>query len=255
MSATSVTFDGNSIQSANVLTNKIQHTDYSRRVLNRERKSQDDGFDLLDNYFSERIIIIRGSIKGSSASDLDSQIDTLKENLGGQEKNLDISFGGSTRRYVATVSDLRIPEEYYHLTVVPYEVEFICQPFGRDTSETNHSNDGITSSPESSSLSISGTASPRPKITITIVSETSMTAIKFENTTTSESITITRSFSAGEVLEIDTENKTVEVDDTEVDFSGVFPEFLPGTNSYTLTITDGGAFEVNLDIDYTSLYL
>ena len=252
--ATNVTYDSFDIQSATVISNKIQHTDYAGRAIQRRRKTRDDGFDILENYFTERIIVIRGVVKGSSESVLDTNIDNLKENLSGEEKNLDIDFGGSTRRYIATVRELRIPEEFYNLTVVPYEVEFVCQPFGRNTSTTNHSDDANTSSPFTGSLNVAGNAAPKPKITLLINSLTSISVIEFKNTTTNESIKITRTFVASDSLVIDTDAKTVKVNGTEVDFSGVFPAFVIDTNNYEVTVT-GSGFNIDLDIDYLPLFL
>lgn len=250
-----VTFNNYDIQSANIISDKIQHTDFPDRAIEVAEKIGLDGFEILDNKFTFRRIVIKGVLVAADANTLDTNIDTLKKNLSGQAQNLDIDYGGSTRRYIATVEKLEIPEEFFNINFVPFFVTFLCQPFGRDTSATTQTTSNITTSPKTSSITINGSANPKPKITATVVSETNMTQIKFRNTTTSEEITIARSFAASDILVIDTDIPKVTVNGAEVDFTGPFPAFVLDSNGWTLTITDTGAFNVTLEIQYTPLYL
>lgn len=251
---TNVTFNSFDLQDSNYHTRKITHRKFPERIILAEPKSRRDGFSIVDKYFEKKVIVLEGTITGNSEAGLRTLVDNMKKEIRGTDKNLDIDYGGSTIRYKATVQKLEIPEDYFHLTFVPFEIEFLCHPLGKATSTTNHSDDDITSSPHNGSVTITGSESPLPVIKLTIDAETSMSVVKFKNTTTNTEITVTRAFSAGEVLEIDCENLTVKVDGTEVDFTGVFPEFEPGSNSYTITITDGGSFNVDLDIDYYPTY-
>lgn len=254
--AKNITFNSYDIQSATIISEKIQHSDFGNRAISRRRKTRSDGFDIYENYFSERIIVVRGIVKGTSQANLDANLDTLKENLVGEEKNLDIDYGsGSVRRYIATVQSLELPEEYFNVTFIPFIVTFVCQPFGRDNVSTNHSADAIITSPYSGSVNIAGTASAKPVITITISNETNATALVFNNTTTGESITITRSFADLDVITIDCDLQRVRVNNVDVAFTGVFPSFPINTNNYQITFTDTGGFNINLDIDYTAKYL
>lgn len=251
---TNITFNSFDLQDGNYHTKKITHRKFPERIILTEPKTRRDGFSIVDKYFEKKIIILEGTITGGSEAGLRTLIDNMKKEIRGTDKNLDIDYGGSTIRYEATVQKLEVPEDYYHLTFIPFTIEFLCHPLGKATSTTNHSDNDITSSPHNSSLTITGSESPLPVITLTVDAETSMTVIKFKNTTTNSEITITRAFAATEVLEIDCENLTVKVDGTEVDFTGVFPEFDPGSNNYTITITDGGAFNIDLDVDYAAYY-
>ncbi|KKK95959.1 hypothetical protein LCGC14_2667560, partial [marine sediment metagenome] len=90
-----------------------------------------------------------------------------------------------------------------------------------------------------------------------------VTQISFENTTVSDTITVgSLTLDAdGDYLEIDCENMTVKVSydggaATEVDYTGVFPLFNAGSNSYETTVVGGGAtWTLNQDITYFKTYL
>ncbi|MFA5395888.1 MAG: hypothetical protein WC346_07775, partial [Methanogenium sp.] len=90
-----------------------------------------------------------------------------------------------------------------------------------------------------------------------------ITQIVFSNTTTGQSITVgSLSLDANnDYLEVDCDAMTVNVSydggaETAVDFDGVFPDFVAGSNSYSVTLTGGGAtWSLTQDIIYYPLYL
>lgn len=247
------------------LVNSTYHLQYAKhqpvpdREIFIERLSFRDGEVIISNYYRSKRILVKGTIVGSSASDLQTKVDTFKELFSREAKNLDITpTGGSARRYVATCARHSLDQDYYNITFLPWEAEFIVPlGYGKATSSTNHSDDNITSSPHTSSFTVTGSKGCKPIITITITNETSMTVLKFENTTTSQYIQVTPSggFADADVLVIDCELMTCKINGTSVDFAGVFPDFNVGSNGYKITVTDGGAFDISLDIDYYSLYL
>lgn len=247
------------------LVNSTYHLQYAKhqQAPNREmiidRLGNRDGEVIISNYYRRKRITVKGTLVGSSASDLQNKVDTFKELFSREAKNLDITpTGGITRRYVATCDRHTLDQDHYNITFLPWTAEFIVPlGYGKSTSLTNHSDDDITASPHTSSFSVTGSRGCLPVITLTVDSETSMTAIKFENTTTDQYITVTPSggYTNSDVLEIDCENMTCKLNGTSIDFVGVFPSFDVGSNSYKITVTDGGAFNISLDIDYNSLYL
>jgi phage-related protein len=62
----------------------------------------------------------------------------------------------------------------------------------------------------------------------------------------SDTITITNTFSASDVLVIDCEDKTVKLNWIAIDYSGVFPILEVGVNSYTITINWTKNFDITL---------
>jgi hypothetical protein len=83
----------------------------------------------------------------------------------------------------------------------------------------------------SDTFTFAGTAPwQQPIITLTIVSGTLGSGqISVGNNTNGQAIIITRTWTAGEILIIDCYNKVITVGGVEIDFSGAFPEFSPGT--------------------------
>ncbi len=252
---TNLIFDGYDIQSENIKTRSIHHKQYPSRVIDIESNLRVADFRFISSYWDKKIITVKGAIVADSANALRTVIDAMKNKLQGTEKNLDIDYGDGVIRYTATVQSLEIPDDFYYITLVPFTIEFLCQPYGKSTTSINSSLNDITTSPKAHSVVVTGSSDPLPVITLTIDNETTMTEIEFKNTTTDDIITITRAFADAEVLVIDCENQTVQVGGSNVDFDGVFPRFSTGTNNCLITITDGGAFNVDLDIDYYPHYL
>ena len=253
--ASTISFNTYSLQTSNIITERILHTSSPENDLQTMQRMRRSGSFLMSNYWIKKIINATGNILATSVSDLDSRIDELKENLVGENLNLDIGYAGGTRRYRATIRRVEIEREHFHNNWCPFSIEFVCaDAFGKDTSSTSVTQDSNTTSPFSKTFTISGSIGPYPIITLDFVSGANVTVIKIENTTTGDSMTITRAFSDAESLVVDCDGMTVKVDGTEIDFSGVFPEFIVGSNVLQVTVT-GSPFDIDLDITYVSLYL
>lgn len=261
-----IKFNGNDLQTtasaaSTILTRDILYRHLADKVINIQEDTIRDGFSLIDVQYRNKIISLSGWLKSDTAANLKTLVDNFQGYLRPKEKNLDIeTYGGSGSyiRYTCTCRSINIPEEHWHITQVPYDAEFMCIPYGISPSLfTINLNGGgnIAASPYSESVNFTGSYKPNPVITITVVAETDMTAIKFENTTKSDWIQVARSFAAAEVLVIDCNNETVQVDGTDVDFTGVFPSFDPDSNSLKVTTTDSGAFNITVSITYHPTYL
>lgn len=177
----------------------------------------------------------------STQDDLDSRIDAFKGLFNGKNKNLDIDYSGSTRRYIATANTISV-ERQQNLLFATFSVEFICtQPFGQDTSATvfwnqnNYTTAGYTATP-----TIGGNAPYQlPVFTITIDALTGAgDFIKVSNDNTNQDLMLYGlGLQAGDVIVIDCVNRVVTVNGTEVDYFGVFLEIEPGSSS--ISFSDG----------------
>jgi phage-related protein len=267
MAIVSVSYNSNSFQTtasaaATILTKDILFEDIPEKSLLLKQDTIRDGFSVIDTRYSQKLITLRGWLISDTPTNLRTHIDNVKGYLNEDEKSLNIeTYGGSGvyRRYICSCQDFSIPSEHWMTTQVPYEATFLAEPFGTATTTTtiNLNSDGaITSSPYNENISIVGTYNTKPTITITVNSETSMTVLKLDNTTVGDWIQITPSggFSASDILVIDCENETIELNGLAIDFTGVFPAFKAGTNSLTLTIT-ASAFNLTGEIVYYPTYL
>lgn len=165
----SISFDGNSLQTANILTQDIDSESIPTKVVNTLALAHASGSRIPFTGYSGKTVRVSGLVVGSSVSDLDSKLDTFRGYFNGQDKNLDIGYGGSTRRYIATVNSLVITRPG-GLMDAKFDIEFICtQPFGQNTATTSAlSASSRTSATYTDSYTFLGTAPyQRPVWTIT----------------------------------------------------------------------------------------
>ena len=250
-----ISFDSSNLESAYLLVNRLNKSDAPSRDIQSENIAFQDGFNIVANFWRSRTIVIGGTLDATSSAHLATLIDTLKQNLSGVGKNLDLDFGNGTRRYLATLSKLSMPEEFYNITNITYTAEFLCQPFGYDTSNQNVIVSGITTSPYNGSLSAIGTYKPTPVITITMSAASGVTGgISFANTTTGDVITIPGAIASTDVIVIDTDTQKVTKNGVQVDFNGPIPNFAVGINAFTVTM-GGTSRTYNLAISYIPRYL
>ncbi len=236
-----ISFDGNSLQTyaalVGIITNAIEHTNLPDKDTTLYPLANTNASVIPYVGYSTKVITIAGAIAGSSASDLDSRIDTFKGYFNGKDKNLDISYGASTRRYIATVNKIAISRRQKTFFAT-FSIDFVCtQPFGRDTTATTALNaTGRTASSYTDNHVFVGSAPFQlPVITITYSAVSGGASfVSFGNNGNGQGITITdQTWVAADVLEIDCINKTVKKNGVEVDFLGAFPEFPPGSQNFT----------------------
>jgi len=252
--AKEISLNGLDIQDSNFITENIIYRNAPTKSQNILQKSRNDGFILQSQYYTEKNIIVSGNINCSTESDLKTKIDTLKEYTSGTDEfNVDIDDAGSTMRFVCSLESLNIPEKHYNITNVPFNISLKCQPFGKYTTATTDSNTitNASASPYLNTIDPTGSVAPKPVLKWTVATGTPTTAITqivFTNITTGDVITVAGLAldAVGDYLEIDCENLTVMVSHdfgakTAIDYTGVIPSFVIGSNSYSVAITGGGA--------------
>lgn len=207
---------------------------------------------LLTDYGAKKFSI-KGSITGTDRADLESKINDFKELISRQSKNLDYDYAGATQRLIATSVKCEINRKGFHNTKAPFEVDFIA-PDGvaYDTGVTTISLTGITDLTQASTIDVDGNVDPEMKLTIEINSLTAITAIEF--LANGSKISITDTFSASDIIVINGRTMKVTVNGIEVEYTGIFPEFTIGTNSYEINST-GTAINYDADFEYTKTYI
>lgn len=262
-----ITYNSFDFQDSNFRTKDIMYRNLPNKVIDLELKARRDGFRLINTYYDMKDIVISGTLTRDTEANLKTSLDSMKEALGVNTANLDIGDGDGTIRYTASVASIDIPEEHYHITSVPYKITFRCQPLGKaitpitDTKTITE----VSSSPYMNTFDPTGSVGPLPVLKWVCVGPptSAITQIVFNNISTGDFITVANLALDASVdyLEIDVDSMTVKVSHdggaaTEVDFTGVFPKFVAGSNSYSVTITGGGAtWILTQTITYYSLYL
>jgi len=260
--ATSITLNGYDLQSTTVKTRTISHDDGPPLELNTLEIAREDGAKLVSSSYGVKEIKLEGIIKGTSQSDLETNIDTFKKNVIGTNLDLDISYAGSTRRYKVS-TNVVITRDFYHLTFAPFSItcNVLDPPFGLDTGITEAlSVDNLTLTTETLSASFDGTAKPKPKISFSLGNPTNLDEIQFKNLTTNTQMNIGTAWSDLDIVEIDTDQKTVKKNSQNIGFEGVFPEFELGNNDLYLSFVPFGALNqeqttYNSDADTQSSWI
>lgn len=260
-----ISYNNWNFQDSNFVTKDIIYRNVPSKTIDLEQKVRSDGFHVINTYYNSKEITIDGVVTRDTEDNLRTSINSMKEALYVDEANLDIDDGSSTMRYVCSLKSLDIPEEFYHITHLPYRIVFLCQPFGKATT-TSSQLEIITSDTSSiGTINPIGSAPPRPKLRWTCSGSptSAITQIKFTNSSTNKSITVgSLAIDAnGDYLEVDCDAMTVQVSHdggaaVNIDFDGVFPIFLTNTNSYSTIITGGGAsWSLRQYIEYYAQYL
>lgn len=224
----------------------VKHETVTDRVLTALPLASEDGSILVADRRGVKIIILQGTLIASSQANLDAAIDSFNELLSRQEKNLDISWNGSTRRYVATCTKHTYDRDHYNTNAVPWTAEFtVFSGEGKDTSSTTALNaHSLTSTnPVADSFTMSGSKPAKPYITIHGANFSAVTCgIEYKNTDTGEKIIINKqsavastSYFIIDCLSKKTYYSTDNVTLVEYPFYGVFPNFKIGTNNVQIT--------------------
>lgn len=255
--ATSISFDGNDLQTANILTADISHANLPAKDAAMFALANSNRSTIPNINYPNKVIRISGKIIGSTIADLDSRLDTFRGYFRGQDKNLDIGYNGSTRRYIATLNSINI-DRPGGLQWAEFSIEFVCtQPFGRNTASTSAlSATGRTLASYTDSHTFIGTAPYQlPVVTITLTAVTGGNSfMSFTNSGNGQGITIIdQTFVNGDVVVIDSENLSVKLNGIEIDFLGAFPEFEVGSQDFSYN--DGFTTRTfDIDVDYYPLY-
>lgn len=250
-----ITFDGHTLDEAEMIVSRINRVNLPDREMQMEGVAYSDGFSIQANFYRSRTIALEGHFLATSNAHLLDTIDTYKKNLQGINKNLDVDYAGTIRRYKATLQRFSAPEDYYHVTHIPYTVEFICQPFGYATNPVTISLSGITATSSAQTVSTMGTYKSLPTITLTFTSASGVSEVSIANTTNNDILKFNDPITTGDVLVINSETKEVTLNGAIADFVGPFPRLVAGSNSMTFEVTAAGSFDYNIDISYVPTFV
>ena len=260
-----LSFNTNSLQTytpatgTGIITNSINHASIPDKVaaMYQLANANSSAIPFID--YPSKAITIAGVIKGTGQADLDDRIDNFKGIFNGKNKDLDIAYSSTTRRYIATVNTLNISERNGALDFVNFTVEFICtQPFGTDTTATEMFNvSAHTSAMYTTEPTIAGNAPTQlPIFTITINALTGDgDYMQISNDSNGQELLLYGyDFEAGDVVIINCAERTVTLNGTLIDYAGVFIELEPGAQP--ITYSDGFTTRsVDLQAEYNKLWL
>lgn len=245
-------FDNTSITTSTYQVNKIADENSDSVEVNIFDLARQRGGFLLNKEYKAKKITISGTIQGNDSASLEQNIDNLKELFGRQSRNLDISYSSGTRRFIATCMSIKVDRDYYHLTYAPYEAEFIVPAgVGYDNTATTETVAGITDLEYIGSTTVLGTAQPKMRTTITITADDTVSEMSL--LCNGDKMTVTDTFTTGDVIILDEATLKVTLNGIEHDFMGIFPRFIVGLNIYDITFT-ATSLTYTLSFSYTKTY-
>lgn len=248
-----ILFDNTAINSGNYNVKTIKHEENSDRDAFSYSLARERGNILVNTNFKTKQITINGIITGADQATLETNIDTFRELVSREAKNLDITYSTGTRRYVATATDLQIDRDFYNLSYAPYTLTFLVPSgVGIDPNLTTVTDNGKTAASVTETPTITGTIAPMPLITLTFTAASSATAVSI--TLNGNVVTLTNAIAANDVVIFDMVNKKVTLNGVEKDYTGYFPSFIIGSNSIVIAVTRTSA-TYNFVMTYYPTYL
>lgn len=164
-------------------------------------------------------------------------------------------YNGAERKIVAEIENPIFNQ--FNGGHATFDLQFIAyDPFMYDQTQTTALTvANSTSATRTDSISNTGSAPMSPYITITVDSLTAsgVQDISVIDPETNLGITVSRTWTAADVLVIDSLNGTVKVNGSDVEYSGTYPIYKPGARSikYTDTFT---ARQVDIAVTYFARY-
>jgi len=203
-----------------------------KRKLASEAFARGDGEKLVRSFFGTRQIDLEGHIAAPDRQTFEVARDELLSKLTGSNSVLVVDYGTSSRIFYATMSNVIFTQLGFGLAT--FTISFDCSnPFGYDPSNTNLTfSNPITAATADSAITIDGSWLSEPRLEVILNSGTGISPTKtitITNTANGEFISVTRSWTALDSLVIDVANHSVTVNNTAVDYLGVFPRWQPGS--------------------------
>lgn len=254
-----VSFANYPLNIGDCMVTQVQHEAMPERDRDTFALPKRDGGGSLGDYWRGRRIRISGYLQAETRDALDTAIDTLKQYLATENGSLRIVTAGVVREYSGTLTNgaSAFAREGYHQTFIPFELQFDCRVpdgYGRAENYTSLEFLDQTSLAYTEEIPHAGTAKASAIIRVNFTAAVNVSAISFRNNTRDETLSVTQSFTAGDLFEIDTVNMTVKKNSSQIDYSGQFPYLNPNVNNFTLTLV-GTSATWSLSVQHKATYL
>jgi len=248
----SVSFAGNDINAisgAEIYNHNFNNLP-SRDIKINKLARQDLSIITSSEYSAKNITVnvkVNGGTERSATEDV---IRVLKSRVQAQNSSLVVSQSGIKVEYTATMNEFEI--NWISNATALVTINFIASdPIGRGmTIENLAILTGQTSGLSAIPITVGGSSAAKTSITIVVQSVTGGTGafIQLLNGATNQGIKITRNWSNGDTLIVDSANMQVTVNGVLTDFSGIFPMFNTGaqqikyndsftTRTYDMSVT------------------
>lgn len=227
-------------------TRKVDSDDLQNIRLSKYELAYNNGDGFISRFYRGRTVRFIGTARANTPEEFETLLDTIKQKLSKKEAWLKVR----NKKIRATNTSIKYNRDFYNITFSPIEIFFeTCDPFWTAWADY-YSETGVTGS-FAGEVSYTGTAPSSPRFFLVFSSGSNVSNVVL--TFWGLSLTVPWSFVSGDVLLIDAEKKEVKKNSTDIDFTGVFPEFSELSNPFTFAFT--GAISADMTLIYNTNYL
>jgi phage-related protein len=231
----SIAFNGYSLQNASIITSEIDFDNLTNIDLNAFKYPRDDGGSVLSKFYRGKDIALKITLKAATSNAFNTLLDDFKKNIRNTEGNLDITVNGEIRRIKATCKAIDFERKAYNVTFTTAKVVFqAVEPFFYAVNAQSYEFQAQSGS-FFGEFSNNGSADSLPALYFIFGSGTSATALGI--TAFGKTLTITTALTNNDVVIIDSKQKSVTKNGVEIDYTGQFPKFPPGSCPFQVSIT------------------
>lgn len=217
----------------NVLLDDVDGDDTAKRLLSSFKLARADNRVITNAQYDGKDIIVTGQIVATDrATMLANRNSLIAAVSSGVNKTLLVNINDTIQKFVATAEAPMITETKGGFA--KFSIKFVCRDaYGVDQNLQFLLNvTGQTTTPNTQNLSTIGgnyDIEPIIEVYITAVSGGSSKYIQLTNVATSKAMRITNNWAVGQLLVINPEDRTVKVNNVEIDFLGDFLTFAVGS--------------------------
>ena len=232
-------FNGNDLsQVSGVWLYNYNATDLPERDIKLHKLARRSLSIVTSSEYTQKSIPVMMRVCSGTRQDTEETLTDIKGLLQPQNGELVLKQSNELFKYTATMNEFNI--EWVGSTAYVIIVFIASTPIAEAVDSDTLVNFNTTLASDGASFIVDGSYVAEPIIDITINSVTGGTgSISVFNASTNQGIIVTGTFSAGQHLEIDCSDYTVNLAGTNMDFAGIFPTFPPGSQRiwYTDTFT------------------
>lgn len=216
-----------------------------------------DGALVTQQQFDSKPFNVSGILKKDTQAELEDLMDVFKEAMARKNQAFDIEHGSGTRRYLASAQNIIVSRR--GLTSAAFSVQFLSPDgMGWDLdSQDLIESTNLTLSNVTVPLTVGGSYRADPFIRITVNTVTGGSpskTVSISNASTLRTLSVTRTWVAGDVLEIDTMKGQLLVNGIATEFRGQLPSFEPGEGALVY-LDDFTTRDVTIVSSYTRRWL
>lgn len=242
--ASSFTFGSFPLTSANSISvSVVREKSPAERSLGLLQPARSIGIDVVSITPKAKIIEIEGTISVSGS--LNTYTTTVRDFIAAMYQQADLQIGTTDGLFIyedcvcLNPENMLRQEAHYNVNFLPFRLEILA-PKGRAiaTSLTSNTFSNISDSPYTNDVTIGGSLAAEPYITLTIDSTggSNLSNITFLNVDTNESISVATNYQSGDVVQIDTKDKSVKYNTKNKRFTGLLPRFKLGDNKFKIDV-------------------